>query len=311
MPQTVPKLDPVALNEQTSGTLNVSESFASLPAAVALIVALGAVDWIWASHAGLAFVGWTQFSLVLICLGLVFLIYAYFGRDSRLGDAGCYAFLWVAFSGTGIILTYLAATLCLPLRDPELSKIDKALGFDWAKSVGILEAHGWLLPAARVAYDSMLPQIVASILYFAHIGRSDRNREFLWLAMSSLLITVAISALVPAVGPYVAGEMPYLSKVLLTIRSGTETRFVINEMQGIIAMPSFHTVLAVIFVYVHRPPLRSFVPIVVLNSLMVLAVPFVGHHYLIDVIAGIMVAAVCIVLVRVLTSPRRTAAAHP
>jgi membrane-associated phospholipid phosphatase len=312
MLRTAHDLEPVPLNEQTSGTLNVSESFASLPGALALILALGAVDWTWAEYDGLTFVGWTQFSLVLICLGLVFLVYSYFGRDSRLGDAGYYAFLWVAFSATGVILTYLAATLCLPLRDSDLSQIDRALGFDWAKSVGILAAHRWVLLAAGVVYNSMLPQIVASILYFAHIGRSDRNREFLWLGMTSLLITTVISGLVPAVGPYSAGEMPHWSKMLLTIRSGTETRFTINEMQGIIAMPSFHTVLAAIFVYVHRPPLRSFVPIAVLNFLMVLTVPFVGHHYLIDVIAGAIVAAVCIVLLSsMLRTPRKTAAAHP
>jgi PAP2 superfamily len=312
MPQTAYDLDPEPLNEQTSGTLNLSESFASLPGALALILALGAIDWMWAEYDGLTFVGWTQFSLVLICLGLVFLVYSYFGRDSRLGDAGCYAFLWVAFSATGVILTYLAATLCLPLHDFELSQIDRALGFDWAKSAGILVAHRWVLLAAGVVYNSMLPQIVASILYFAHIGRSDRNHEFLWLGMTSLLITAVISGLVPAVGPYSAGDMPYWSKMLLTIRSGTETRFAITKMQGIIAMPSFHTVLKAIFVYVHRPPLRSFVPIVVLDFLMVLAVPFVGHHYLIDIIAGAMVAAVCIVLVRVaLTSTNKTAAAHP
>jgi membrane-associated phospholipid phosphatase len=86
--------------------------------------------------------------------------------------------------------------------------------------------------------------------------------------------------------------------VLMSLRAGGAHTFSIDRLQGIITFPSFHTILSIIFIYVHRPPARSFVPVAILNALMLLAIPSVGHHYLIDMISGAAVAAVCIAIVR-------------
>jgi membrane-associated phospholipid phosphatase len=63
-------------------------------------------------------------------------------------------------------------------------------------------------------------------------------------------------------------------------------------------MPSFHTVLAILFTYAHRPPSRSFIPVAMLNLVMLVSIPFAGHHYVIDMIAGAALAAATIAIVR-------------
>lgn len=263
-----------------------------------LILIVGVIDLIWCSAVGLNFSGWGSVLLTLGFLGAVALIYGYAGRSARLGEVGNYAALWVAFSVVGTILTYLAATLNFPLRDSELSAIDSALGFHWASLYDFATAHWISKVVFSLAYNAMLPQIVLSIMYLGHTEQTDRNRDFLWTSMFALILTTLISGVVPAVGPHLAGQLPVWSKMLMTIREGHQTNFSLGSMQGIIAFPSFHTVLAILLVYAHRPPSKSFWVVVVVNIFMLLAVSPVGHHYLIDAISGALIALLSIAIVR-------------
>jgi membrane-associated phospholipid phosphatase len=63
-------------------------------------------------------------------------------------------------------------------------------------------------------------------------------------------------------------------------------------------MPSFHTVIAIVLIYVHRPPARSFRIVATLSGVMLLSVPWAGNHYLSDMIVGAAIAAGSIALVR-------------
>lgn len=269
-----------------------------------LTAVLGGLDWIWAERTGLAFVGWRR----VIC-GLIFLLavggfYGYSGRSRRLADAGNYAALCVAFSALGAVLTYLAATFAMPLRDAEFAAIDAAMGFHWLPWFRFIRAHRELELLLFIAYGTFVPQIVASILYFAHTEQTDRNTELIWNTMVALMLTTIVSVLLPAVGPYVYfyGRRTDYSEVLMSLRDRAAQTFVILTLKGIITFPSFHTVLAVVFIYVHRPPSRLFVPIAILNGLMLISIPSEGHHYLIDVICGAVVAALSIAIVRLATS---------
>jgi len=126
-----------------------------------------------------------------------------------------------------------------------------------------------------------------------------------------------VSAALPAVGPFVHffGRPTEDIVVLMSLRSGGPHTFVINYLQGIITFPSFHTVLAIIFIYVHRPPSRSFIPVAILNGLMLLGIPSEGHHYLVDMISGTVVVALSIAIVRAglptASNEERTAVSPP
>src|SRR5258708_2616409 len=98
--------------------------------------------------------------------------------------------------------------------------------------------------------------------------------------------------------------MPSWSAVLLTIRDGSAIKFTLDHLNCIVGFPSWHPVMVIVLLYVHRPPLRSFVPIVILSALMLVATPFAGHHYLVDMIAGAAVVAISIPIVHTATRPR-------
>ena len=147
------------------------------------------VDWIWAEQTGLVFVGWLRVACVPILLLAIGFLYGYSGRSRRLSDAGHYAALWLAFCAAGFVFTYVAATPAMPLRDAEFVAMDAAMGFHWLAWSRFVGAHPVIRLPPVVAYNTFLPQIVGSILYFAHTGQTGRNAEMIWLAMLGLIIT--------------------------------------------------------------------------------------------------------------------------
>ena len=270
--------------------------------AACAIAALAACDWLWAGHVGLTFGHWMQVAILLGLLLALGLFYGSVRRNTQLANMALWGALVTAFSFAAAILTYLTATLDFPLIDGELASMDTTLGFSWSAWFQFVNSHPLLKALFVVVYASLLPECAASIIYFAHIKRSDRIAEFLWGALISILVTAGISGIAPAAGAFVHFGVPgpaqatYLPH-LLALRSGTVSFFSVNEFQGIISMPSYHTVLALLVVYAYRGYGRLFALALALNGAMLLSLPSEGGHYLVDLIAGGAIAAITIAII--------------
>ena len=72
-------------------------------------------------------------------------------------------------------------------------------------------------------------------------------------------------------------------------------------LKGVIAFPSYHAVLAVLFSYAHRRS-ASFLPVAAFNLLMLISIPGEGGHYLANVISGLAVGGITIPTIRALPS---------
>jgi membrane-associated phospholipid phosphatase len=265
-----------------------------------LILTLDVVAWAWAEQVGLLFTGWLTVAIGASVLGVIGLFYEMTGRSESIADAARYLGLWVAFSVTGAVFTYLAAALRMPLYDTAFTAMDAALGFDWPSWSSFVDAHHLLKIPLTGAYVSLWPQTVGSILYFAYTGRRDRNADLFWTAMVSLAITTLVWAMFPALGPFVHvwHREPDYARAVLALRDGTVSSFSLQTIEGVVVMPSFHTALGVAYVYAHRPPARSFILAGFLNVLMILSIPSEGGHYLVDVIGGFAVAILSILLLK-------------
>jgi membrane-associated phospholipid phosphatase len=62
--------------------------------------------------------------------------------------------------------------------------------------------------------------------------------------------------------------------------------FTLSKMTGVICFPSFHTVMALGYAYSLRRTGIIGHTVGVANIVMLLGVPFIGGHYVIDMIAG-------------------------
>ncbi|WP_323120817.1 phosphatase PAP2 family protein [Burkholderia alba] len=207
--------------------------------------------------------------------------------------------LLATFVSVTSVLSYLCVTLDPPLIDAALLRTDARLGFDWPAAYAWGRAHASVRAGFAFAYDSAKWQLIGVTVLLGVTGRRAALREFVWLFMASCLLAVAISAPFPAASAFVhfgvtdPNTADTVSDFAL-LRHGGLRVFDLAALQGLVSMPSFHAVMGVLFAYaLRRVPVLS-VAALGLNALMIVSTPTQGGHYLIDVIAGLLLAAVVI-----------------
>lgn len=271
-----------------------------------LLACLSASDVVWCGTRGIGLSHWLPFAGISLALVAIAAI------GYRTGDLGrhCAALaewglLWLIFSVAGAILTYLAAARNGPLYDARLAAADAALGFDWRAWYDFVVEHPALKLPFAAAYHSLLPQILLAVLWFSRPARQQRGAELLIGVTVALMLTAAVFSLFPTFGPAVG--MPELREAyvedLVGLRNGTLPSLDIMLLKGVIAFPSFHAVLAVLFTYAYRGS-RLLLPVGAFNLVMLLSLPSEGGHYLLDVPGGVAVAIVALLATRVLPVAR-------
>jgi hypothetical protein len=219
----------------------------------------------------------------------------------------------VAFAAVAAPLSYLAASIALPLQDAAFDGMDRALGFDWRALLAVMErwpeVHGFM----RVVYLSLPLQMTAVVLLLGFTGRLAWLRVYTLAFIFAALVTITISALLPAEGVWLhyglSAEdhaiMPVSSSswpAFLGLRDGTFRQMMAVGSEGIITFPSLHAALALIMIAAFWPvPILRWLSATA-NSLMLAATPIDGSHYFIDVLAGIGIAVLCLVAARALVA---------
>lgn len=248
-------------------------------------------------------------SACAILLALAF-FYSRWRTDPRLASGLMSSAQVIAFAAVGAPLSYIAASANLPLWDHGLDAIDRMLGLDWKGLLAWMKVSPLIYGVLRAIYLSLTLQMTTVVLCLAFSGRLLWLRVYTLAFFFAVLISIAVSAVLPAAGawPYyglAAGDWQLLPAVSTSwpifdgLRDGTFRLLVAVGSEGIITFPSLHAALAVIVVVALWP-----VPIlrwacVALNAAMLVATPIDGSHYFIDVIAGIGLAAVSLYVAQV------------
>lgn len=280
---------------------------AALRPEVWLVVAgLLAIDLVWGTWIGFSIGGWAR--IVGATAILLALAVSYQHRSRMLSDMALMASLWVALSGTGAVLTYLATTCALPLQDGLLMRYDQALGFDWLDWRDKVASQPVVHLVLSCAYGSLMPQIVLSCLLLPARRMTERCADLILMVAATLMLTMMVSAFFPVLGPWATfegGDIRYLPHVQM-LRAPGPWHFDFPDMEGIVTMPSYHTVLALLFIYAYRGMGAVGWVVAGLNALMLLSIPSIGGHYLVDMIVGSMIAGLCILAFRVAPRLRRS-----
>jgi len=268
------------------------------PVAWALIAVIAVIEFVWCASVGLTIThSWWPFS-VTVTVVTVSLSACYRTRDTKIAAMLDGIPLWLAFSAVALILTYLAATIARPLQDVAVANLDQIIGFDWYRWYETVTTHPILHWVLWAAYNSLPLQILFAVLALPAFGGS-RSSHLVVLASVALLPTALISALFPVIGPfgtYGKVHAPWLDN-FLTLRQAGPWSFDLPEMQGLVTMPSFHTVLAILFCYSFRGTGWIGWCVTCLNVLMLLSIPPIGWHYLSDMLVGGAITLLCLVVV--------------
>ena len=214
------------------------------------------------------------------------------------------------FASLFVIFSYIAASSPRPFFDAELMIIDKSIGFDWLAYIAWVNQNPWANSVLKFAYHSSF-QIPCLFLFAAFAQQSLRLYSVMLCLIFSVIIVIAISAIFPATSAFTylhlqqenypnLYTLPSYAHVadLYKMRGDGENIIDLSNMKGIITFPSFHTSLAIILTWGFWAISWLRVPFLLLNSVMLAAIPVTGGHYLTDMIAGAAIAIMMILLIK-------------
>ena len=259
----------------------------------------------------------------LLCEGLAW-FYRTRRPDPRIAATLSAVAQVLVVSAAAGVMSYTVAAWGGSLWDATFASWDKALGLDWPVYAALVDGHPVLAWAGGLAYDSFEFQILVALLALGFTGRVRALEEFCTAFALSALAVVLISGAMPALGVYPGlgippGQWPnvvprdvYTSAAIVTeLRHGGLRSFSIDEICGVIAFPSFHTVGAVLVAMAMWRVPRLRWPFVVLDGAMIAATPVFGGHYFVDVFGGVSVALAASTAVGALKRRSSAFGAHP
>jgi membrane-associated phospholipid phosphatase len=284
-------------------------------------------NWLAIAALGLALAvatGRTDFSLEPVAFGvtcgvafaLASIVYTH--RFVKADAADPKLVFWVGPTAQVILITaivgplsYIANAFNWPLQDQALLSIDRAMGMDPEAIVAFVNNHPWLAKCLDSSYGFIKWPLLGVPIVLAMTLRLIRLQQFTLALIIALAVTIVVSIFVPAVGTYYGlnvspRQFPFVDASIYAaqlrdiqlLRDGSLRHLELFKIAGIVSFPSFHAASAVLYMWALWPVRGFKSAAIAINALMIAATPVVGAHYVIDVIAGIVVAAASILLAK-------------
>ncbi len=234
------------------------------------------------------------------------------GRLAAISDAMACGLLLTA---PIVVSTYLAINVKMPLADDVLSSWDVALGVDWRELIKFVDQSPVLAGALGFAYLSFLFQLMIVPAVLAAVGQLLRAYQML-IAYALICFGASfISIWFPALGTYtIYNVVPsdleninarygyFFLEQFNAVRENPDFIFQIRNTAGILTFPSVHAAGAALCAWASWSIWSARYPMLLLNVLMAASAVSHANHYVVDVIAGIILAFVCVIFTRRLTS---------
>ncbi|KWW39858.1 phosphatase PAP2 family protein [Cupriavidus metallidurans] len=280
-----------------------------------LTLLLAGVDWIWLSATEYDVEDGLAMSTIQSAIGLLLVSTCLYGvsrinryapltEKIRLGEIAnvtCWVVLLACFIVACNTLQYLCTTVGAPLVDETLLAFDRALGFEWLTFYRWVHSYETLRQILAAAYLSFYIQLLTIPIILGLTRHHAELSEFVLLIMLAEALLLIISTAVPASSTFVYFGItaPNTSETVShfhLLRNGSLQ--IINPVQGLVSLPSFHTMVAIICTYALRRLPTIFPLAVMLNVVMIASTPTQGGHYLADVLAGIACGVAVILVFR-------------
>ncbi len=212
--------------------------------------------------------------------------------------------IFLGLTLAGLLASYTLSTWTRPYCDAFLAALDARLGFDWLGAYRLTQGSPALQWVGRWSYQCIGATPIVLIAGLVLAGREDHARRFLMAFWLALVVTMAFYPFFPAVGPLTwlaGGDMSYAptsgiqhTAVIAAARARSLGEIDPATMIGMVTFPSFHAAAAVLFAWFGSRLRRLRWPLFAVNAAMLAATPVEGNHYLVDVLAGVLVAAFAI-----------------
>jgi len=228
-------------------------------------------------------------------------------NDARLAAMLFGAAFLLGMSASFSLLNYLLLTVAGPRIDQPLAAIDRALGFDWPATMTMMVHYPVADAAFQLIYLSVLPQVALLLILTGIFGRFEKIYDFSLAVALGAAISIAVWTIAPSFGAFSVYALPgdvsnhlalaldhrYAQQLVALLTQGPG-RISPQDAKGLIGFPSYHAALAMIAAWQAWSMRAVRWPFAALNAVVLIATPIQGGHHIIDVIAGLGVAAVSI-----------------
>jgi hypothetical protein len=244
---------------------------------------------------------WRGMYLIGLVIGLLGTVYRLTRRSEAVALSLLAITIMIFFTHAGGIFNHLLFPLQRPLIDSVLFAWDAWLGYDWVAFVEFVALWPALGRVLGHVYDSSLWQLLLVILVLGFSERAVQLHRFLLVGVLGGCTTILFWWLAPSFGP--AAHLEVTDEVARSIRLRVDAQYgaALNRLaveglavirpesiMGVIAFPSFHTVMACMAVWFSWAT-RIFWPMALLNTAMIPAILSHGGHHLVDVFGGVAV----------------------
>jgi len=261
---------------------------------VAIIALVGFIDIIWINFSNITFYydkqDWFYIGLLLTFLTVVIYFYEKANPHPVVISLYKLCLILFAFNFVAEILCYLAYTTNFPLADSFLASLDESLGFHAPDYVNWFRDHPIMFKISYFIYNTFTYQF---LIIFFYLGlRKDLYdlEQLVMLNIFALLLTILIGGFFPAASApfwYNYAPEPVEARAIAHMFELRNLIVDTRVVDGIITFPSYHTTMAVVYAFVLRNQKKYvFIPVLILNILMIFTCIINGGHYLIDLIAS-------------------------
>ncbi len=265
--------------------------------------------WIWSTDFTYNFsssVPVLSVAIMLVVTGLLINRYSTYSWTRRITSFLVWLGMFVSYMAFGAAGSYLFASVGAPLKDSWFAAADQLIGFDWVALLTFFSHHAWLGQYTSTLYMSSATTMFVVLIYLSVSNHHKQGDLLLASTLISSFLTIFLTAPFAATGPFgfynvspelykdfapvVTGAGGEWLSDLLHLRDGSFRELGNGVYKGIVQFPSFHTILSVLMILALRGTGPAFVIGGFYNLLILLTVPIDGGHYLVDMIAGALIA---------------------
>lgn len=208
--------------------------------------------------------------------------------------------LWLMIIITFIINIFTIAIQYtpFPLHDSGLHQLDVLLGFNILHFLGWAHRYPWLIKICNTTYNTTIVELLVIPFLLIFLQQQRRFSVYINVCMMATIVGYLIYYFYPSAGPAHIFTSPYFTEILYSVsqRFYDVQHHIFNDQLsgGIISFPSFHTIWAICAVYSFKNYKPVFWPLLIWNSFILLATLALGTHFLVDIIASIVIMIIVI-----------------
>ena len=238
---------------------------------------------------------------VIVLMLLVLLGWFYHWRkEEKLRDTLLCSGWFILLSNLYILPMYMAARRDVGLGDDLLAQLDGMLGLNAVTIAQFTKAHPTVESISMIVYLSLGLLMLLAVMVPPLRGEAKYTEGFAVSVLAAAVLSIPILLVFQAMGPWYLHQLPpdelqlQFKETFFLLKK--DEWFLINFQNppGLMTFPSFHVILSVLSAWALRtvPYLRWGVG--VLAILICFTTLTTGWHYVIDILGGLLISALCI-----------------